>query len=214
MFGIAHWQFAYQYYNSAVAMPYLSAGQMSVPEKKRKSLNVCYIFVFMLIIFSKAINSCTLVFINWSEKDTGKDILEESKFWFWTYFISRYSVGVIQVFVGLVLLVAVYKIRKQLIDFGRGTQIKQTQMIVHALSFILYDLSILVYYVSFYIFTSKATTATPEELKNLYRDSLITWICTAYFSFLSQLCMIWIFLQFRHRSEPDRATRKESWDSD
>lgn len=80
-------------------------------------------------------------------------------------------------------------------------------MTLHAVSFSLYNLAVIVLNVSYYFFTTLSKHATAEEKQKITRWTLIAWIGTCYTNFIAQLCLIWIFLQFRHRSQPDRATR-------
>ena len=80
-------------------------------------------------------------------------------------------------------------------------------MTLHAATFLTYNIVVIVLFVGHYFYTVQTNDATAEQKKQVRRVCLIAWICTSYANFLAQLCMIWIFLQFRHRSEPDRATR-------
>ena len=56
-FNTAHWRFAFQYYNSAVAMPYLRNRQQDVPADRRKRLDATYNLVFALCIACPVIYS-------------------------------------------------------------------------------------------------------------------------------------------------------------
>lgn len=134
-------------------------------------------------------------------------LIPGNKYWTWSYVISHYSIGVIQIAAGILLLVAVSQIRSFLVEIGKRTQVNQKQMIIHAVSFSLYLTAIVMFYIMYYIYTVESRTASAERMKVIRRYALITWIGTCYTNFIAQLCMIWIFMQFRHQSEPDRKTR-------
>ena len=64
MFNVSHWIFAYHYFNSAVAMPYIF-NQVSVPEEKQKRLQVLYMTLLVLNIALPTIETGVLVTVNW-----------------------------------------------------------------------------------------------------------------------------------------------------
>lgn len=68
-------------------------------------------------------------------------------------------------------------------------------MIIHSVSFSLYNVAIIVYYAELYVYDSAGQT--PESIHN----GLIAWSFVTYTNFVSQLCLVWIFLQFRSKSE-------------
>lgn len=64
-------------------------------------------------------------------------------------------------------------------------------MTMHAVSFTLYNLSIIVFYVIYFI---KLSNKNEEKEYQLTHNSLIAWTVTTYLSFVAQLCLNWIFL--------------------
>lgn len=92
-----------------------------------------------------------------------------------------------------------------MVDHGLGNQTNYRNMIIHSLSFSLYNAAIIVYYIFFTVFqTTVEYIETPDGLvcnnprwETTWANSLIAWITTTYTNFVAQLCLIWIFLMFR-----------------
>lgn len=98
-------------------------GQHDVPLDRRKVLDLFYVSVFALCIATPLIYSLTVLYTNWVETATGLVLIPNNKAWLWTYIISHYFIGVLQLAAGILLLVAVFKIRKFLVDLGRKNQV-------------------------------------------------------------------------------------------
>jgi hypothetical protein len=59
-------------------------------------------------------------------------------------------VGLLQIVSGIILLVAVYKVRSFLVKVGMANQVNYTSMTIHAVSFGLYNVSVVVFYYAFF----------------------------------------------------------------
>jgi uncharacterized membrane protein YqjE len=99
-----------------------------------------------------------------------------------------------QLISGIFLLIAVNKIRSFLIEQGMQKQVNYQAMYLHGISFSLYNLSIILLY-TFY------TLWLLDENPTRARNAFYVWIVTTYTNFIAQLCLIWIFLQFREKEE-------------
>ena len=105
-----------------------------------------------------------------------------------------------------------------MVEQGMRNQVNYTSMSVHAFSFTLYNISVIVFYYSYFRYLQRLADLPPDvspenPLVVQYTDSAIrTWIITTYTTFIAQLCLIWIFTGFRIKEEekPERAmTRVE-----
>lgn len=123
---------------------------------------------------------------------TGHSPIDDGGALFWFYILSRYSVGLLQLISGIFLLAAVFLIRSFLIEQGLKDQVNHKAMMIHSVSFSLYNLAIAVYYVVYFFFEANQNAST-------WQYALIAWISTTYTNFAAQLCLIWIFLQFRNK---------------
>jgi hypothetical protein len=72
-------------------------------------------------------------------------------------------------------------------------------MVIHSVSFSLYNIAIIVYYAELYVYDVNALSDPSEAIHN----GLIAWSSVTYTTFISQLCLIWIFLQFRSKAEKE-----------
>lgn len=85
-----------------------------------------------------------------------------------------------------------YIIRSFLMNQGLAEQVNYKAMTIHSVSFSLYNIAVCVYYAELFVYDiSQSNDAT--------RNGLIAWTFVTYTSFVSQLCLIWIFLQFRSK---------------
>jgi len=103
-----------------------------------------------------------LFYINWANQATGTNPSETNMFWLWTYTISHYSVGALQLVSGVFLLVAVYLIRRFLVDTGMGNHVNYQSMTLHAVSFTLYNVSVVCLYLSYFYYVRDAVNVTKE----------------------------------------------------
>jgi len=150
-----------------------------------------------------------LLYVNWVFVKENYEPLY-NPFWFWAYTITHYSVGALQLVSGIYLLVAVYLIRKFLVDQGMRNQVDYQSMTIHAVSFSLYNFAIIVLYVGYFIYLQIPLDAPADYRFKVTRYCLIAWIGTTYTNFAAQLCLIWIFLQFRNKSENFNASPRLS----
>lgn len=83
-------------------------------------------------------------------------------------------------------------------------------MTIHAVSFSLYNIAVIVLYASYFYYLKETYDLPDDDPKVIKarRDALIAWIATTYTNFVAQLCLIWIFLQFR--VNPDNRERTVS----
>lgn len=72
--------------------------------------------------------------------------------WFWTYLSTRYSTGILQLVSGVFLLAAVFLIRHFLVEQGLKDSVNHKAMIIHSVSFSLYNLAIIIYYIFFFVY--------------------------------------------------------------
>lgn len=85
-----------------------------------------------------------------------------------------------------------------------------TSLIVNSFSFTLYNVSIIGLYTSYLIYSFRMMgNPDPAEVQIVRRYCLIAWISTCFTNFVAQLCLIWIFLQFRPHTdqEPEKTMR-------
>lgn len=106
------------------------------------------------------------------------------------YLTSKYSIGLEQLFSGVIVILAVIMIRKFLIKNALENQVNYQKLAAHGIIFAFYIVSIVVFYYFYYIYT----ISTSLDAK---RECLIAWIVTTYMNFLVQLAMIAIFLQLK-----------------
>jgi hypothetical protein len=216
-FNIGHWMFAFEYYVSAISMQYIFE-QTSMPKDKKQRLN----FLNKCMFAANCLTPLAYNFILWytnfvSTRDTINDPcstfnpLNDELRWMIPYFITRYSVGILQLVSGIFLLISVYIIRRFLLEHGLGSQTNHKNMIIHSLSFTLYNLAIIIYYIFFTIYETTpeyydnygVKTCNNPRWQKTWANSLIAWIVTTYTNFFAQLCLIWIFLLFRPRAEEE-----------
>ena len=69
-FNIAHWVFAFEYYNSAVAMPFIFTRE-EMPSEKRSSMEVLFFTIFLLNVVDPLIYYCVLFYGNYTNIKTG-----------------------------------------------------------------------------------------------------------------------------------------------
>lgn len=149
MFNISHWMFAYEYYNSAVALP-LIFNHKEVPQTREKWLTRMNV---TLLILNGLAPLCALIiheYANWLYSCCGIDILA-SKSRLTMYSTFRYSVGFFQLVSGILLLVAVAKIRSFLVESGLTHACNYKSMTLHAVSFSLYSFAIFAYYAALFL---------------------------------------------------------------
>jgi hypothetical protein len=109
-FNASHWMFAYQYLLSAVEMDYVYVGE-EMPVERKNQWNVVFWIVMILNLGDVIIYNGVLFGMNWHEYHCGCDPLAGKPVLFYVYTISRYTIGVLQLVSGVILLVAVYKVR-------------------------------------------------------------------------------------------------------
>ena len=74
-------------------------------------------------------------------------------------------------------------------------------MIVHALSFGLYCLCLIVFYYAFFNYRYKVSHQESPNKEKLFRNWFLTWIVVTYTNFFANICLIWIFFKFRDQEE-------------
>jgi ribonucleotide reductase beta subunit family protein with ferritin-like domain len=82
----------------------------------------------------------------------------------------------------IMLIVALFLIRRFLVANGLGDDLNDKSMFLHGLSFSLYIISILFYYGFYWTFTWKHTNKAT-------RSALIAWIVTTFTNFTAQICL-------------------------
>ena len=83
-------------------------------------------------------------------------------------------------------------------------------MTIHSVSFSLYILTIVIFYVFYFYFIKIEEDAANNERQKKTRICLMAWISTTCTNFIAQLCLIWIFMQFRQKEEQaPKLTNKE-----
>lgn len=193
-FNVGTWMFAYEYYNSAISMQYIFA-QTEMPDERKQRLTLMNKILFAANVAVPVIYYFTLCDTNIIGTRSGEDPIFYGGTWFWVYTVSHYSVGGLQLLSGMFLLASVYIIRSFLVSQGLSDQVNYKAMIIHSVAFSAYNLAIIVYYMELYVYDSGGQTT--EAIHN----GLLAWSFVTYTNFLSQACLIWIFLQFRSRSE-------------
>lgn len=183
-FNIGHWMFAYQYYNSAICMQYIFK-QIHMPPKRERNLRWLNQSLSLANLAVPAVYTAILGYGNLRVVQTVGVVAPISKDGdlFWPYMASRYSVGTLQLVSGVFLLVAVFMISRFLVQQGLRNQVNYKQMILHSVSFSLYNLSIIGFYVAYYAFESTPKDS-PQE-KTVIRDGLIAWTVTTYTNFVA-----------------------------
>ena len=215
-FNIGHWMFAFEYYVSAISMQYIFE-QTAMPKDKKQRLNILNKCMFAANCLMPLAYNFILWYTNFVStrlfiKDpcsTYNPLNDYS--WMIPYFITRYSVGGLQLVSGIYLLISVYIIRRFLLEHGLGSQTNHKNMIIHSLSFTLYNLAIIIYYIFFTIFETTTEYLENDGVKicnnprwsETWANSLIAWNATTYTNFFAQLCLVWIFLLFRPRAEEE-----------
>ena len=106
-FNIAVWSFAFEYYQSAVAMPFIFK-QEEMPEQRRVSLELLNKIFYHLNIWMVLIYYIVLFYMNWESVTIDKNPAQTSVFWLFFYSFTHYSVGMLQLISGMFLLVAVF----------------------------------------------------------------------------------------------------------
>lgn len=207
-FNVSHWVFAFQYFNSAATMPFIY-DQAEQPESQVKRLKLLNTLMLAINIFVPIVYSLVLIYINIVEVRDGASPISTSVLVFWTYTVSHDMVGVLQLVSGIFLLVAVFKIRSFLLGAGMRTQVDYKTMTVHAASFILYSLTIILLYAIYFVYTSMPDDIILQKKQTITRDCLIVWISTCYTNLIAQACLIWIFLKFRTKKEETQRTKSE-----
>lgn len=72
-------------------------------------------------------------------------------------------------------------------------------MTIHAVSFSMYIIAIIVQFYFNFVYIN----ASSETKVKATRNNLLANLGVRYTSFVAQLCLIWIFLQFREKDERD-----------
>lgn len=213
-FNVSHWIFAYEYYSSAVSMPFIFTRE-EMPERKRECMKWLFYVMFGLNIFDPLVYYLILFYGNWVSVETTVSPLNQPG-WDFTYQFTHYMVGGLQVASGFFLLVAVYMIRKFLVEQGMKNQVNYHSMSLHAFSFTLYNASVIAFYVSYYIYFKRLTALGPDvkpdnpQLIQYTNTALKWWILTTYTTFIAQMCLIWIFYGFRHKEEEEKHERAQT----
>lgn len=83
----------------------------------------------------------------------------------------------------IMLIVALFLIRRFLVANGLGDDLNDNSMFLHGLSFSLYTISILIYYGFYWTYTWNS-----REPKAI-RSALIAWIVTTFTNFMAQICL-------------------------
>jgi len=150
-------------------------------------------------------------YANWLYSCCGIDILA-SKSRLIMYSAFRYSVGFFQLVSGIFLLIAVAKIRSFLVESGLTHACNYKSMSLHAVSFSLYSLAIVVYYAALFLLNLSYNNpnTTPEQFYQARVRFYITTIIVCYTNFAAQLCLIYIFLQFREKNDQPRELPRET----
>lgn len=113
-------------------------------------------------------------------------VMFENIGWLDVYLTLRFSVGSEQLVSGTFLLIAVFMIRKFLVDHGMSHKINYGAMTLHGVSFSIYNLSIIFFYYFFYRFEHASLKSTdPMIIYEKQRDWFIAWIITTYTSFIA-----------------------------
>lgn len=186
-FNYGHWLFSWTYICTSLQMPYLFAQQELTESFKRNKLIAFWVGVAVniFVIFMY----CFAIYRDNVDAHNGGTMSKAQEAWFLTW---KYSVGFCQLVSGIVLLVAICIIRNFLIKNGLGDEVNHTSMILHAVSFSLYLLSIFFFYYYYYVFLEAQETDTVTQST---RSALIAWIITTYMNFLAQLFLIVILYQ-------------------
>jgi hypothetical protein len=204
-FNIGHWMFAYEYYMSAISMEYIFM-QKEMPRNRKDRLELMNKILYALNIGVIVAYYFTLLTGNIvaTKTDNETNLLEITHpWWFWTYLTTRYSTGILQLVSGVFLLAAVFLIRHFLVEQGLKDQCNHKAMIIHSVSFSLYNLAIIIYYVFFFVFELRTAYGTQSQIDTAWVNCLIAWCVTTWTNFFAQLCLIWIFMQFRPKEEKE-----------
>jgi hypothetical protein len=108
--------------------------------------------------------------------------------------LSKFSVGMCQIISAAFLGVAIYKIRRMLSQSKR-TQINVKVLLVHAILFGLYTISVVVYY----IFYANYYWGPSTDFNRILDAWLFCGIC----GFIAQVCLCWIIWQFTNTKKPE-----------
>ena len=169
--------------------------QKELPEVRKKRLSLLNNIVLAANYIDIIVYYAILCYSNYLAVPVDKAIFDE-KGWFWSYIIARYAVGGLQLLSGIFLLISVFVIRSFLVEQGLKDQVNHQAMIIHSVSFSLYNLAIVVYYAFYFNYELQLTASS-------FKSALYAWTVTTYTNFFAQLCLIWIFLQFRTKKERD-----------
>jgi hypothetical protein len=133
-------------------MPFIFT-RTKVPKEKTKRLQLINSIAQCMNLFMTLAYNFTLFYNNWTVIKTGVLLTQTSDLMTFIYTVTHYSVGGLQLVSGVVLLVAVYKIIRFLFKQGLQKEMNYKSMIVNSVSFSLYNISVIVLYVAYLIYT-------------------------------------------------------------
>lgn len=145
-FNVSHWMFAYEYYMSAAWMPFIYNRQ-DMPEDMQRRREVFYKVFLWANVAVPLLNEVMFAITDFLSIKGLPDPFnpKEYKFRFIVFTVFRDLVYLLQLCSGILLLVAVSKIRKFMHFSGFSAQVNVKSMRIHVLSFSLYSLAIFVF---------------------------------------------------------------------
>lgn len=191
-FNAAQWIFAFEYFCSAISIPYIF-DQTEQPAYITERMNLVFWTVMAINQISPILYAVELGYGNIWSFNRGGTVMPGN--WFTvTYLSTKYTIGFEQLVSGVVVIIAVIFIRKFLIFHGMKNQVDYKKLAFQSGVFIIYILSIVIFY---YYLALQMTEDDPSTVRSV----LIAWIVTIYMNFLVQLAMLVIFLQLKtHKS--------------
>jgi len=79
-------------------------------------------------------------------------------------------------------------------------------MLLHSVSFSLYNLSIVVFYFFFYFYETFPQSNLAAD--NVLKYTLIAWTVTTFTNFIASMFLLWIFLKFLPKTEKEEIMNK------
>lgn len=123
-----------------------------MPTTKKRTMEWLFMIFLVINVVDPVVYYSVLFYGNWCSTKYDENPLETEQFWAWTYGFTHYMVGTLQVVSGIFLLVAVYLIRDFMVNQGMRNQVNYQSMTLHAFSFTLYNISVVAFYVSYFVY--------------------------------------------------------------
>jgi hypothetical protein len=173
-FSSAMWIFSYEYFISAINIPYIFS-QTPVPKSSETRNKVLFWTVLAACILSPCLYASLLAYGNITSFYNPDQPPEP---WFTpTYLTVKYTIGLEQLVSGVFTIIAILLIRKFLNSNGMAGQVNHHKLFAHVFTFVMYCTSLIVFY---YYLAVYMMAVDPQHSK----DALIAWIVTTYMNFI------------------------------